>query len=527
MTVKLAGFNIDYELIEKIINNSLSEEEKEALTPEVISAAYARISRDPRDIGELRKDAREQVKNARKSNANIYYGMGHQSIAEHVNFNLDITEVSRLVLEDIEETRIGAGYTEKSQRFQRLGNNYFLPEGELSPFDKIKFQGLVEYQNKTYEEIYPVLFNHFRKKHPTKKKIDVENLAKEDARYVTSLAMKGQVGMTINARALQRKICKFNYDMKKETRQLAKDMLNQVFYIAPSLFVYCTEEKFQEYWNEKADEIKEKDPEAASKLRSMRYENSNDQNTRRHLEILVDEVIKKESKKPRINLENPHVLGNVSLIDYDSAGEVKILASLIHQQSKRDYDECLLIAQGLESEGKSKDIIKDSVRYVQKYDSIPEFFESVSLTYEIKLSASAFAQLKRHRLLTLLKQPYDIGLPNAIPESFIETGIKSKFDEVVEKTNGVYREFEKYYGKELASYVLTQSHNRRVYLKLNLREFASLSRLREDPSAQWDIRQNVVNNMSSLARIVYPSFSDSLIFGGRNTFDNIKSDIYG
>jgi thymidylate synthase ThyX len=258
----------------------------------------------------------------------------------------------------------------------------------------------------------------------------------------------------------------------------------------------------------------------------MRYENNNDQNTRRHLEILVDEVIKKESKKPKINLENPHVLGNVSLIDYDSAGEVKLLASLIHQQSKKDYDECLSIARGLEEEGKSKDIIKDSMRYVQKYDSIPEFFESVSLTYGIKLSASAFAQLKRHRIMTLLKQPYDIELSNTIPESFIETGIKGKFEEVTEKTNAVYMEFEKYYGKELASYVLTQSHNRRVYLKLNLREFASLSRLREDPSAQWDIRQNVVNNMSSLARIVYPSFSESLIFGGRNVFDKIKSDIY-
>ena len=44
------------------------------LTPETISAAYARISRDARPVDELRAIARAEVEKARKSNDRIIFG---------------------------------------------------------------------------------------------------------------------------------------------------------------------------------------------------------------------------------------------------------------------------------------------------------------------------------------------------------------------------------------------------------------------------------------------------------------------
>ena len=72
------------------------------MTPETLSASYARISRDPRSVDKLRAVARTEVAKARRSNRNIIFKMGHHSIAEHAVFNFDILGVSRLALEEIE-----------------------------------------------------------------------------------------------------------------------------------------------------------------------------------------------------------------------------------------------------------------------------------------------------------------------------------------------------------------------------------------------------------------------------------------
>ena len=44
-------------------------------------------------------------------------------------------------------------------------------------------------------------------------------------------------------------------------------------------------------------------------------------------------------------------------------------------------------------------------------------------------------------------------------------------------------------GGSAADYVLTNSHRRRVLMKMNLREMYHFVRLRDDEHAQWDIRQ--------------------------------------
>lgn len=124
MKILLAGYNLDTEVIE-----SLKRGEKAGanVTPEVLSASYARISRDPRSIDQLRADARVEVEKAKKSNAAIIFKMGHHSVAEHAMFNFDIIGVTRFALEDIEKFRL-CSYTEKSQRYQKLDDNYLIPE---------------------------------------------------------------------------------------------------------------------------------------------------------------------------------------------------------------------------------------------------------------------------------------------------------------------------------------------------------------------------------------------------------------
>ena len=88
MKIFLAGYNVDSHILDEMKIKSGWKDNN--VTPETLSASYARISRDPRDIDQLRDEACREVDRARKSNESIIFGMGHASVAEHAVFNFDI-----------------------------------------------------------------------------------------------------------------------------------------------------------------------------------------------------------------------------------------------------------------------------------------------------------------------------------------------------------------------------------------------------------------------------------------------------
>ena len=118
LQVRLAGYNVDSSLLSSLDNP--------AATPETISAAYARVSRSPKTVTELRSDALREINKARRSNQNIIFEMGHASIAEHAVFNFDIIGISRLLAETVESIRL-ASFTEKSQRYVTFTRAWVLP----------------------------------------------------------------------------------------------------------------------------------------------------------------------------------------------------------------------------------------------------------------------------------------------------------------------------------------------------------------------------------------------------------------
>ena len=255
MKVNLAGFNIDKNLIEKLPEDTIA-------TPETISAAYARISRDPRDVPELRAEAREQVEKARRSNQAIVFGMSHHSVAEHAYFNFDILQISRLALEELEARRIGAAYTEKSQRYITLQGDFVIPD-EFSEEDKKSFTELIALQNDFYLRNLEKLTRYQFESNPelsekariaTEKgtsdkmnqtKNTLEGWAKEDARYALSLATQAQLGMSFNARTLEHAIRIMHHSELAECRELSQKLFDVTKEVAPSLIILTDPDEFR------------------------------------------------------------------------------------------------------------------------------------------------------------------------------------------------------------------------------------------------------------------------------------------
>lgn len=484
MKVLLAGYNVDTDVLNDLMKNSPRRAD---VTPETLSASYARISRDPRSIDELRKAAREEVDRTRKSNQAIIFKMGHHSVAEHAVFNFDIIGVSRLAIEAIEHFRL-CSFTEKSQRYITLDNDYVIPEEIKSTPHKESFEKIIKTQNELYHKLHKKLYGHIIKKNPDlaggpKNQNLLDGWAKEDARYITCLATEGQLGHTMNARNLELLLRRFASHELSEVRELGKRLWTCVEKVAPSIILFY---KANDFDQKTYQEIKEK----VNRLAGFK-------------DIKED-------------------IAGMKLVNYTKDSDDITVAALIHTGSDISFENCLKTARKL-SAGEKKELIKIAFKYMEFYDTTLRELEYVNLTYDMVISASCFAQLKRHRLSTMTCQEYDPDLGVTIPQAVKEIGMEDEFMDVIKKTEDVYFKIKKDI-PPAAPYILTNAHRRRALFSCNARELYHIARLREDNHAQWDIRKTS-GKMSALAKEIMPL--TMLLICGKDVYPAKYKEVFG
>lgn len=486
MRVHLAGYNVDTEVIKEL---EAKAGKREDITPEVISAAYARISRDPRPIDEIRRSAREEVERTRRSNSTIIFKMGHHSVAEHAIFNIDIIGASRLAMEEIEKFRL-CSYTEKSQRYITLDKDFVVPEEIKGTSLEKPFTDMIHRQNEAYFKLFEALKDHVFAKHSDLAANDknhnmLEGWAKEDARYVTALATEAQVGQTINARNLELLLRRFASHPSSEIKEIGRRLYEEVSGVAPSIIIF----------NQANDRDLKTYPEL-QRLASSFLENT-----------------RSGAKETR---------GEVTLVDHTRDADNIVAAALMYASSGIPYEQCHAFVKDM-SDDKKRSVFRTAWRNMQFYDSMLREFEYVNLSFDVVLSAACFGQLKRHRMTTITSQRYDPGLGNTIPGNIKEIGLGGYFMEIVEKTNEVYEAVRKE-SPVAAPYILTNSHRKRVLVRMNARELYHISRLREDAHAQWDI-QNISRDMAAQARKAMPMTFG--LIGGKDKYSDIYQNIFG
>jgi flavin-dependent thymidylate synthase len=456
MKIILAGYNLDYETIRAFQE---LHPELQNLTPETISAAYARISRSPKPVDELREIARQEVERARQSNRNIVFDMGHSSIAEHAVFNIDVIGVSRILVEEIEKFRL-CSYTEKSQRYVLLKDDFVIPEEIQEAGLEKKFCHTIRKQNQCYHALYEKLKPHIFDKHrelaaDPKNRPMLEGWAKEDARYILSLATETQLGMTINARNLELMLRRLAALPLAEAQEYSRKLYEAMKNIAPSLIRYTDATDY-------------------------------DRLTRQALKEKAKTLYEEKDHAWKSNTSG-RVNKNVALVYVTPDADNRIVASLIHSSSNFPFSRCLQIVSSMNRREK-EGLMKTALRHMKAYDPVLREFEHVDLHFELIINASCFAQMKRHRMATITGQEYDPSLGVTIPPAIVEIGMGKAFMEIVTRTEKTFGELKKH-TPTAAGYILTNSHRKRISMKINARELYHIARLRGDTHAQWDIRE--------------------------------------
>jgi flavin-dependent thymidylate synthase len=485
MRVILAGYNVDAEVLEGLKRLAPGRAD---VTPETLSAAYARISRDPRPVDELRRAAREEVERARRSNQTIIFKMGHHSVAEHAVFNFDVLGLSRLAIEELEHFRL-CSFTEKSQRYITLGEDFVIPEEIRCAGLEGEFVETVRAQNALYQSLLGRLKPYVFEKHKDlasnpRNHAVLEGWAKEDARYVVSLATEGQLGLTLNARNLELLIRRFAARDLGEIRELNQRLYLLAKEVAPSIILFTQPGDFDaRTYGELAAES----------------------------DRLLGGKVRSRKRVPAVRL-----------LAATPGGDDRILASLVHTTTTAPFADCLAAVRR-SSPRKKKDLVRKALVHMEFFDSPQREFEYADLGFEFVVSSSCFAQLKRHRLATLTVQPYDPDLGVTIPPSVRAVGAGRDFREVVALTEDTHARLKKAVGRA-ADYVLTNAHRRRVLFKANLRELYHFSRLREDPTAQWEIRR-LAGEMTRSAKKAMPL--TGVLLGGKEDYPRLYRRLFG
>ncbi len=449
MKINLAGYNVDADALGyHIVNNPRD------MTPETISAAYARISRAEDSVDKLREQSRQDVAKARKSNETIVFEYGHASVAEHAVLNFDIIDVSRLAIEAIEHARL-ASYTEKSQRYLKLKGleEVHVPAELQDRGDRLSdhFRMVAAAQMEAYHAIHALLQadESERQRAAGDKKIATSN-TKEDARYVTCLAVKGQLGMTINARNLELMVRRLLSHRLAEVRRIGAELFVQAEKVIPSLLRRTDE----------PEHIRQYERFALPSAYTC-------------------------SESPPVSL----ICG--AMVDdenYQVNTDGFVLAALMHQVSEASFDACSALVSTMEPK-QMWHAFWSIYETMEMHSAAPRQWELPDVTLELVGSASFFAQLKRHRMATILPQPYSLGLGVTTPEAIKNVpAALDLFKRVREQTEELYGQLSRSDVPYVADYVLMQAHRRRTIVKMNARELYAFARLRMDCHAQWEVR---------------------------------------
>lgn len=435
--------------------------------PETIAVAFAKTSRSPESFRQIASELNEAKSS--EFNEKWVVGYGHSSVAEHAILHIAVENISRLATECLESNRL-ASYTEKSTRYQIWEAGAFFVPPELDrPQLRKKYIETCQTLLDTYQKFLPLVGAALKKGNPKRESESdpvyerrIRSMTSDVCRFLLPAAVLANVGMTINARALEHAITKMLSHPLLEVRRVGQSIKECAAGQLPTLLKYAN-----------ADE-------SSMKLKS-------------NLRIA--------------NLPERNDLSWCNLVLSDPNAEDRILAACLYRFNNIDYTQAYTWIHTASSEEKNhlaQVIMQTEIRHSTPIREL----EHADFTFDISLDQGAYYEVKRHRMLTLTPQPLTPTLGYAIPLVIQQAGLLETYCNCMDMVKEDYADLARF-DPEIASYVIPNAFNRRFLLTSNLRSLLHFVKLRAAPNAHFSVRRLAQQISSSLSQEL-PSFAPYL-----------------
>ncbi|HVP20786.1 MAG TPA: FAD-dependent thymidylate synthase [Anaerolineaceae bacterium] len=456
--------------------------DSQCLKPEVIAVAFAKTSRSPQSFREIAAELTD--KKSAEFHEKWVVGYGHSSVAEHAVLHVAIENISRLAVETLESNRL-ASYTEKSTRYQKWSpEDFYIPtelkEHLMLPLYIQTCQKLLD----TYHQALPVVRAVIASQNPRRENESdraYENRIHSDyidvCRFLLPAAALANVGMTINARALEHALRKMLSHPLEEVRRLGSDIKNVAMAEVPTLIKYAEEVPYL---------------------------------------VETPRLLRQEASGPE--LPEDALPDWCRLIYYDPDNEDRLLASALFRFDSRSYAQNLAMVRLLplqERLGMAHALLGS----VSKFEIPLRELEHSTYTFEVVLDQGAYFEFKRHRMMTQTPQPLATHLGYAIPRAISDASLEESFCQAMALAGETYQKLADF-SPEVASYVVPNAYNRRVLFTVNLRSAAHFINLRSAPKAHFSIRR-VAHRIAEEIRKVTPLLGSHLREAENETWQDV------
>ncbi len=436
------------------------------LTEEQLAVVFAMTSRRPEPFDEIANQVTQEK--AADFHERWVLGYGHASVAEHAILHLAVENLSRLACDTLEDNRL-ASYTEKSSRFQVLRSGCFHTPRELDNDPRLKalYSDTCDHLFAAYEEMVEGLTAHLRAARPRREKeragaykLRLRREAIDTCRFILPAATLTNVGVTMNARSMEHAITKLLSSPLAEERDLGDDLKAQGRRITPTLIKYAN---------------------ASDYLAS----------TRQAQERWAESVSAGDA---------PEGI-TARLVHHDPDAEARLAAALAYRNAAAAYEDVRRAIDAMTPDDQGK-LIADCLRGLGPHDPPPRELELVDYTFEFVMDYGAYREFKRHRMQSYVPQPLTVAHGVLTPPLIEEAGLQGTFNDAVARSEEAFWKFRDA-APDLAPYLATHAHKRRVLTRLNARQCFHLFKLRTQTQAHFSIRQ-VMDEALRLAVNAHP-----------------------
>jgi thymidylate synthase ThyX len=459
--------------------------------PEVVKGAlFARYSRTTKSLrrlflDEFAKDVRDfsvtgevGTERAEKLYDNVFFEYGDDSVAQLGGVHLACEQASQLLAKAIEWGRLAA-YLEQSTRYMRYddkpGGRWRLtvpPEIEGSPAAEA-YAAFADRTFDAYGRMFEPVQEYFRARFP-KQEQDSDFvyrstiLAKtcDTLRVLLPAGTRSNLGVYAVGQSFEQMLLRLRAHPLAEMREYADLMLIELRKVIPSFLKRVDLPDRGVAWSDYLRETREATEEIAAKYTEGVESGARD---------------------------------IVTLVEYDPAGEEKVVAAALYAATDLPDDRLHSLAHSM-SEDERTSVLRAYIGDRGNRRHKPgRAFERTSYRFDVLCDYGAFRDLQRHRPLTLEWQRLTPEHGYETPAQIVEAGLEDDWHGVMRDSADTWARVAEASGEDVAQYAVAMAYRIRFVMQMSAREAMHLIELRSSPQGHPTYRR-VAHTMHELIR---------------------------
>jgi hypothetical protein len=179
----------------------------------------------------------------------------------------------------------------------------------------------------------------------------------------------------------------------------------------------------------------------------------------------------------------------VTLVDWDPDGELKVLAAMLYPYTDLPEQTILTRVARMTADERVDIVRKYAGERLNRRHRPGRALERTAYRFDVLSDYGAFRDLQRHRMLTIEWQDLTPSHGYTLPRSVIEAGAAEEFHAAMLRSASLYDALAERFSTSQASYAVALAYRVRYAMHFNAREAMHLLELRTGPEGHPEYRK--------------------------------------